>query len=206
MRRWLPAFYLAAVALLAHSAASAAVPSPSNSQVAACLSVCPTGDLNIPVVVRDFANNPINGSTVVLDFSACPGFVHCPPTANDRYRIDDGAKTVSAVTDMSGRVDFNIRMGGTCPSNLVRVFADGVLLASRSLASPDQDANLVVNAADTVIVRSKMGSSDPTADLDCNGVVSEVDYGIAEAHLQHACDLPTSLRRMSWRRLKIIYR
>src|SRR5207245_11505392 len=58
-------------------AAAAAVPDPTRSTVAPCFATCPAGDLAFSAVVRDFAGNDIAGSSVVIDFSACPAVNIC---------------------------------------------------------------------------------------------------------------------------------
>jgi hypothetical protein len=205
MESLLPAFCFAATLVLATPPALN-VPDPARSDVPACLTFCPTGDMNVHIVVRDFNGNTVANCPVVLDFSGCPAFSRCAPTARDPYRIDDANKTVSWVTNAIGVVDFPVRMGGTCPDGGVRVTACGVLLRLCSLASPDQDGSLVVDDADTTIAGAKRNSSDPTADFDCDGVVSDADVAVVEAHRRHACDLPTFGRRTNWGRLKIRYR
>ena len=68
---------IAAFALVA-SAARAAIPSPANSSEDPCIRVCPGGDMNYHIVVRDAANNPVAGASIVMDFCSCPGVVFCP--------------------------------------------------------------------------------------------------------------------------------
>jgi len=170
MRRWIPALVLCLSSLA--PLAEAAVPSPANSSVAPCLIVCPQGDVPFVVVVRDFAANPVANSTVVIDFNSCPTVTLCPSRPSDPYTIV--GSQVIAVTNAQGRVEFPIRAGGVCgtPST---IRADGVQLATRPTASFDQDGNLLVDPADLTIVGNKVGTSDPTADFDCDGTVTEAD-------------------------------
>jgi len=187
--------------------AASGVPSPSNSTVPFCLLGCPAGDMVITIVVRDLANNPVTNSTVVLDFSACPAFTLCPVEPTDPYIYDAPSRTVRAFTDASGTVRFPLRAGGVCgTANGVRVFADGVFLAGRTFASPDQNGDLFVNAVDQGIASAKLGFADPTADFDCDGGVTAADLGVVAAHLSHGCSGPTPTRAKSWGSVKIIYR
>ena len=59
----------ALVCLFAFPAAGfSAVPSPTTSSVDVSIPTSPDGTLDFNVTVRDLANNPIQGSTVMVDF------------------------------------------------------------------------------------------------------------------------------------------
>jgi hypothetical protein len=169
------------------------------------LVLCPAGDLQFHVVVRDLGSTPVPNSFVILDFSACPTFAHCaslpPPLI-----VNEAARTIGSLTDASGALTLAIPMGGICPGSGVRVFADGVLLATRSLASPDRDGNLSVDAADQAAIQALVGTSDPTADFNCDGTVTAADVDVVNQHLGHACVIPTPARPRSWGGFKLIYR
>jgi hypothetical protein len=198
---------LCSTLFLLPAVARSGVPSPGNSTVPQCLLGCPAGDFIITIVVRDLASNPVVNSTVLLDFSACPAFTICTPESTDPYIYDAGTRTVRAVTDASGTVRFPLRAGGVCgTANGVSVFADGVYLAGRTFASPDQNGDLFVNAVDQGIAGAKLGAADPTADFDCDGTVTAADLGVVDAHLAHGCSGPTPTRARSWGSVKIIYR
>ena len=206
MRPW-----LLALALIAASstvcAAGFSVPSPANSTVDPCLVVCPAGEIAFHVVVRDLNNLPLINSVVAIDFCGCPGVALCPASTTDPY-LHLNACQIAMVTDIQGRVDIGIRAGGGCSSLGARVFADGVLLAQRNVASPDQDGNLMVLLPDLQLADSKRGSTDPTADFDCDGLVEDADVDFVVPHGKHACPPtdPTSVTRPTWGRLKTIYR
>ena len=192
------AFYfipLAQLALVIATHASSGVPSPFNSTAPSCMQVCPYGDLAYTVVVRDLANNPVTSSQVLLDFSNCTAFHLCPPPAPQTY---------SQVTDAQGVTTFHVKGGGGC-ANGVRVYADGVLLASPSVASPDQDGNLFVSGPDQVALAAKT-ATDPTADLNCDGTHDVADDTVIAAHMGHFCDGVIPVAPRSWGHLKVIYR
>lgn len=202
--RPLPTFLCAALCVVYAATAHAAVPSPANSFVDPCLRICPAGDMKIHVVVRDFANNPVAFSTVTLQLCLCPGVVLCPPGPNDGYTMS--GCTVQAVTNATGVLDLGLRAGGLCADSIL-VFADGVLIALRNaIASPDQDGNLTVNAVDNGILGGKLGSSDPTGDLNCSQLVEAGDTGILLAHGGHSCQAVVPIRPGSWGTIKIHYR
>lgn len=210
MRRWL-APLLCALALAAMASRSAAaVPSPTNSSTPACLAPCPMGDASFLVVVRDLANNPVGGSTVVIDLSQCPGAFICDGLGSDPYITDKPNRMLHATTDASGTIEFHPRLGGTGAPGSVRVYADGVLLHAYALASPDQSGNgLVVSIIDPddAIFAAKLGTSDPTADFDCDGTVNLTDQQYFFSHHSHSCvGFVDPAKRGTWGSLKAHYR
>jgi hypothetical protein len=181
------------------------LPSAATSSVDPCLVFCPVSDIAFHVVVRDLANNTVANSVVKLDFTACPSFTHCLGVPSPLV-VSDVNRTVSMVADRFGAAVFSMPMGGICPGSAVRIFADNVLLATRSLASPDRDGNLFPDLTDEAAIQGLVGSSDPTADFDCNGIVDAADVGIATQHRFHACPLVVPAAPRSWGALKIRYR
>ena len=193
MRARLLLLLLLGATLMGVPSANAAVPSPATSHVDPCLVICPNGDFAFHVIVRDAANNPVGGSSVVINFCNCPGVHLC-----------SGPCDLLATSDATGAVTFQIKGGGICSA--ATVSADGVILAIRAVASPDQDGDLSVSAADIGIVNGKVGSADPTADFDCDGSVTAADVGIATAHGSHVCQGPVPTEPRSWGGLKAFYR
>jgi hypothetical protein len=184
------------LALLSAPSANAAVPDPLRSQVDPCLVVCPAGDFTFHVVVRDVANVPIAGATVVVNLCNCPSVHLC-----------SGPCDVLATSDAAGNAFFQIKGGGICPGGVASVTADGVLLASRTVASPDQDGDLSVTSADIAIISGKLLLPyDPGADLDCDGTVSNADVSIASSHSSHNCQGVVPTEGQSWGKVKAIYR
>lgn len=176
------------------SPAVAAVPDPGHSAMDACLIVCPNGDFAFHVKVRDIAGNPIGNSAVAINLCNCGSVIVCPGVSC----------VVQAVTNVAGDATFNIKAGGVCTSSAV-ITADGVVLGSRVVASPDQNGDLFVDAADVAIAVGKIGFADPTADLDCDGVVTPADVTIIGAHQEHNCS-PVPTATQSWGHVKAIYR
>jgi hypothetical protein len=202
--------FLAVSSLLTAAHAIAGAPSPANSSVPPCLAVCPLGDMTFKVVARDAANNPLNGATVVLDFSSCAGVYLCPPIPSDPYVLNLTARTVRMFSNVEGWVVFPVRAGGVCPGSAMKVYANGVLLATRSVASPDQNGNGVcvsIVDADDALFAAKLGTADPTADFNCDGVVDISDQLIFGSHHSHSCDgFVDATRRSSWGSVKVHYR
>jgi len=165
------------------------------------------------VVVRDLAGIPIAGSNVMIDLCIpipegrqCPSVVFCPPEPNDGYVLQNCLITTTA--DAAGVADYHLRAGGTCQGASIRVFADGVVLATRnSIASPDQNGDLTVNAVDNGILAAKLlGPYDPTADLNCSGALEIGDPDVLLAHAGHSCLAVVPNSPKSWGSMKVIYR
>ncbi|MEQ1832256.1 MAG: hypothetical protein ABL977_04310 [Candidatus Eisenbacteria bacterium] len=207
MRAWLLVVGLMTAIALSAEPVRAGVPSAAFSYVDPCMVLCPNGDLPFTVIVRDLANNNLNGVSVVLDFSASPGTFICPAVPGDPYLVNPLAMTLRMFTGADGRVTFPARVGGTGPD--VKVFANGVLIAVRALASPDQDGNGIVDPGiDGALFAAKLGHFDPTADYDCSVTNNDAaDQAIQTAHRNHACSgivVPT--RTTTWGTLKLHYR
>jgi hypothetical protein len=208
-RRLVPAPLLAALGILLSATAHAGPPSAANSFVDACLRVCPAGDMNFHVLVRDASNNPVAGSTVMINVSCMPETsTICPPPvppATDPYTFVPPS-SILMLTNAAGVADFPIRAGGVC-GGPVNIYADGVLLATRTgVVSPDQDGSFVVDTTDVAILASKLGTSDPTGDLDCSGIVDFGDPNLLVAHDGHTCLAVVPNRPKSWGSVKVIYR
>ena len=212
MNRFVTTLAIASALAAAGAApALANVPSAANSTVPACMALCPMGDMHFVVTVRDIANNPIAGALVILDFSGCPNAFICPQRPNDPYTIDVVARSLRMFSDASGKVDFPARIGGTGPAGCANVFANGVLLKSYALASPDQNGNgLAVGIVDVdpALFAAKLGTVDPTADFDCSGgPVDAADQLIFFQHLSQSCDgFVDAIGRRTWGSLKQHYR
>ncbi len=182
------------------------IPVPENSTVPPCLVACPGGDITYTVVVRDIASNPVVGCDVRLSFGACPTFRMCPECCTGLV-IDWQNRNVTAVSDVNGVAHFPLEMGGTCPGATVGAYACNVYLGSAQLASPDQDGNHGVDGVDATIVFSLLGTTNPGADFDCDGVVTQADLDWLNInHLGHHCSDYTPTRATTWGTVKIIYR
>jgi|KBSSwiStaDraftv2_1062776.scaffolds.fasta_scaffold436449_2 hypothetical protein len=205
----------AALAATLPSPAIAGVPSATNSTLPACMVLCPMGDMPFSVTVRDLANNPLNGASVVIsfDFGACENSVFiCEQLPSDPYLVNAPALTIRMFTDANGNVTFPARVGGTAPAGCVGVFANGVLLRTYALASPDQNGNgmtaNLLDPGDFALFAAKLGTADPTADLDCDGgLVDADDQVIYSIHAAHSCvGYVDAVSRKSWGSLKLHYR
>lgn len=185
---------LLAVATLATPvfAATDKLPSPGNCTVPRILRLVgrdaagtadPIGEFDL--VIRDIANIPKSGAQVVLDFSASPGAEICTdqsPTGGTNCAAKDVVQ--NGVTGFDGIARF--RVVGWCNhaqapavGATLRVFADGVILATVPVAAFDQDGD-GVGAPDLSHWLDDFFHA-PTAarsDLDGDGAVTATDLSL----------------------------
>lgn len=187
---------LSACGMLVAAAAFAGVPSPGNSTLPSPAFFTMVGHASgVPdvagtftITVRDLANNPINGSAVVLDFASAADLV----PASDQ--LDAGASTVNCVgktvrkfTDPTGAVVFTVvgatnNTGASAGAGLggCKVYADGVLLGSMTVASLDQDGGGGTGANDLSLWLTDTGSLGyfGRSDYDYSGDLGANDLSV----------------------------
>lgn len=194
--------------LLAGAPAGAGPPFLWQSWVDPTLVACPAGDSTFLVV--PWRLGPMVGCRVTLDFTGCNAAQFPPPDGTEGYSwFGSWPQSRDAVvfSDAQGRAEFRLRAGGTCPPGSVHVYADGEQFGDRSLASFDQDGDLGVGQEDLAIAMAKLGTSDPTADFDGDGVVTQADLDILRTHLgHHAPGMITPVASSTWGTLKLLYR
>ena len=144
---------------------------------------------------------------MTIDLTACPGLALCP-TQQPGVTYDPQAHRLSMLTDANGVADFRLKMGGVCSAG-VGVSVCGIMLGYPPIpvASPDQNADLLVSAVDVVIANGLLGSHNPGADFDCDGTVTEGDLAwMADLHGGHSCDNTVPGQTATWGSVKILYR
>lgn len=157
---------------------------PSMSYEDPCLIACPAGDSVFMMVVRNSAGVPWLYDDARLVFCDCPEFA-LAPGAHDYSRALSGCEIFKypASDGGDGTVRFAVAGGGVCDD--VGVFVAGIPFSARAVASPDHDGDWLVTPSDLARIQSKVGTTDRTADFDCDGVVTPADYSIAAGHLGH---------------------
>lgn len=196
-----------AVLVLGAATAFADVPSAEWSVVDPCLVFCPAGDDTFHVLVRKILGRPYAQPIVVIDYNDCSNLRVCPPLGDEPYIHQEQNHVIRMTGDNQGNTHLPVRAGGGCAANTIRIYADGVQLATRAFASPDQSGDGVVDGRDLTLLQLRIGSPDPSADLDCDGVVTPADASILLAHSGHSCGGgATSSPAPSWGRVKQIYR
>jgi len=181
---------LTAAGLFIASAAMAGVPSATNSSTPSCIRL--VGALGgVPdnaagqftVIVRDLANNPLNGASVVIDLSGCLDIKMCNDQLDVNALVNCGAKTTRKFTDALGSVTFTVlggSNGGGNASTLLgggRIFANGTLIQSPTLSAFDLDGAGGVGANDLSAWLGDFGSGQPfgRSDFDCTGTIGAND-------------------------------
>jgi hypothetical protein len=188
---------LTAAGLLAASAAMAGVPSAANSNVPSCVSLVgsaagvPDALGTFTVTVRDLANNPLSGASVVVDLSACLELSLCNDQLDANALVNCASKTTRKFTDGLGQVTFTVLGGGTFipvpppgfakPASTFigggRIFANGTLIGSPTVAAYNLDGQLGVAGGDLAVFLTDFASGQPygRSDFDCNGAIGGGD-------------------------------
>ncbi len=181
---------LTVAGLLVASAAMAGVPSAGNSTTPACVtlvgSVAGVPDAaagQFTVIVRDLANNPLNGASVVIDFSNIDDLAICDDQLDVNALVNCAAKTTRKFTDVTGSVTFTVLGGGSGSAlppalqNGGRIYANGTLIGSPTVPAYDLDGASGVGANDLSFWLTIFGGGQPVgaADYDCSGVVGAND-------------------------------
>ena len=190
-------------ALLFTDPALAGPPLPGESWADPCIALCPKGDLTFHLY--GFRNgHPVQAWPVQVDFCGAPGVRLAPTTGSEPYQIALGCR-VSVLTGEDGIGVFAIKAGGVSRDVRVEVTSPLLLAVRTAVVSPDQNGDLQVDLSDVTLAEAKLGSADPTADLDCDGAVTAADLTMLRAHLGHAAG-PTAVQRGSWVGIKGLYR
>lgn len=181
--------------------------SAAHSIIPARLIVCPAGDSEFSVEMRDINNLPTPGNEFQLRFWGCPD-VHFPPVlGNEGYQLKPNSEApdfVETYLDGWGRATLRIRAGGTCPA--LWLLVGSMQLVTRAVASHDQDGNLGVGSNDLALAEAKLGGADPTADFNGDGSVTAADLDILRGHLgHHAPGMATPVTSRSWGAIKLLY-
>ena len=201
---------LTAAGLLAASAAMAGVPSAANSTVPACISLVGSA-AGVPdvlgtfsITVRDLANNPLSGASVVIDLSNCTELAICEDQLDANALVTCGAKTTRKFTDGLGQVTFIVLGGGNglAASTLLgggRVFANGTLIGSPTVAAYNLDGQLNVGGSDLALFLGDFASGQNygRSDFDCSANIGGGDLsfwlaGFSAGGSQSFCPTPNS--------------
>lgn len=189
---------IAAMVLLA-GAAYAGVPCAGTSTVVAtpdCGAYCPASDMDtvtVTVCVRDCYGTPLPGVWVVVDPIIVPGVgdpghCFCPGEAPDSCLTDIAGCCFVTFSDFGG-CNTKSGDGGDCGLEFSAV-SEGVELGPSNritTASPDADANCIVNLQDFIFFAGVYLGDECCADYDCNGVVNLQDFIAFAGHYLHAC-------------------
>jgi hypothetical protein len=183
---------LTAAGMLIASAAMAGVPSAANSTTPSCITLvgslagAPDAAGTFTVIVRDLANNPLNGASVVIDVSNCLDIAICDDQLDANATVNCGAKTTRKFTNALGSVTFIVlggSNGGGNASTLLnggRIFANGTLIQSPTVSAFDLDNAGGVGANDLSAWFGDFGSAQNygRSDYDCSGTIGANDLSL----------------------------
>jgi len=194
--------------LLGATVAMAGVPSPGNSTsptrinlvgFAGSLADSGTGGLigntitKVQVIVRDLANNPVAGSTVVFDFSSCVTSAGKDVKVSDTQHYQGLAvacatKRVTGFSDATGTATFVIEGGGAAGATAHtvgcgKIYADNVLLTPGGIGVGmyNLDGLGAVGGADLSLFAADAFSATPNedrSDYDGSGTVGGGDLSL----------------------------
>lgn len=204
----LPRHFLVAVLAMAVACPAVAWAGPAFpwwSTVDPRLVLCPAVDVAFHVVPRRI-DTPVAGAMLNVVFCDASGWAFDAARQPPEILFPGSACAPIVFADASGLATFALKAGGATTDSTVALYVDGIPFGRRFLTSPDQNGDLLVNAADEAILASKLGSADLSADFDADGSVTEADRAFVRSHLGHAAELPTAAASGSWGRLKIRYR
>jgi hypothetical protein len=181
---------LAVTTPLAAPAALAGLPSAGNDTAPACISLVGSNGAvpatawgQFTVVIRDLANNPVAGASVVVDFSSCFDIAICADQMDPNATVNCAAKTVRKFTGVDGSVRFTIlgssNGSGSAPTllNGGRIFSNGQLVQSPTVSTFDLDGSSGVGANDLSVWLTDFGTGQPygRSDYDCSGGIGAND-------------------------------
>jgi len=163
-----------------------------NSTTPACISlVGSTGSIadaggDFLVVVRDLANNPLAGASVVIDLSGAPDLAICADQLDPAATVDCVQKTVRKTTATDGSVHFTVLGGSNGAGNAAsllgagKIYANGTLIQSPTVSAFDLDGSGGVGANDLSAWLGDFGSGQPygRSDYDCSGNVGANDLSL----------------------------
>ena len=183
---------LTAAGLLAASAAMAGVPSPANSTTPLCISLvgslagAPDAAGSFNIVVRDLANNPLNGASVVIDLSGCGDLSICDDQLDANALVNCGAKTTRKFTNALGQVSFIVLGGSNGGGNATsllgagRIYANGTQIQAPTVSAFDLDGAGGVGANDLSAWLTDFGSGSNfgRSDYDCSNNIGANDLSL----------------------------
>ncbi len=185
------AMLLSVLGLLVAGAAFASVPNPANSTIPVGITLVgttagvadPYGQFT--VTVRDFSNNLIPNSSVILDFSANTPDIKIQSTQPFAgLTTDCTTKTVRALTNASGVATFRIVGSSIGPvtSGFTKgtVLADGVVLGHTEVAALDLDGVGGAGANDLSVWTAYFLATQAAGagDYDYNGSLGANDLSV----------------------------
>ncbi len=137
------------------------------------------------VIVRDLANNPVVGSSVLIDFSSAPEVHLASDQLDAAMQTNCTQHFVRKSTDNAGRAVFTLMGHGgntsLAPGPLrATVYADGVVLGTPLVAVLDVDGVSGTGANDVALFLDTFALTEPPGcfDYDGSGFVGANDLAV----------------------------
>ena len=140
------------------------------------------------VVVRDIANIPTNGASVVLDLSGCTDLALCSDQLDPAASVSCAGKTTRKFTAITGSVSFTVLGGSNGSGNATtllagaRIYANGISIGSPTVSALDLDGSLGVGINDLSVWLSDYGTPDNPpfgrSDFDGSGGIGINDLSV----------------------------
>src|SRR5262245_58262304 len=143
-----------------------------------------TGEFTI--VGRGLTNIPAAGASIVIDLSNCADLALCADEMDANALVNCAAKTVLKIANAQGEVTFTL-LGhsngtghATSPAGAGRIFGNGVLMRTPTIASFDLDGTSGVGAGDLSTWLADFGSGQAfgRSDFDGNGGIDANDLSL----------------------------
>ena len=197
---WPPRAWVLSLLLLSFCIAGpvwAGIPDPSNSECDTCLVVSPDGGYLYRITLRDDANVPVDGASVIVDFSNIPGINLCTESDPDMDR------RVVGMTDALGVVEFYIR-GGGMDATWVTITSQLQTICLAHARSPDLDGSLTIDGTDQSIHQG-LAANALAGDYNCDGVTDGADLVQLQARFNNNCST-VAIENRTWGKVKSMYR
>lgn len=145
------------------------------------------------ITIRDFAGNPVAGSSVAIDFGDCYPDIHICSVQADKgvyCYCTGGSHMLMGATDMSGTVSMRLVGGATNSGShsvgagydCAKVYADGVYLRSVNVAAFDENGSGGVGPADVAQWFQDVFDAQNTyrsrSDFDCSQTITPADLAM----------------------------
>ena len=127
------------------------------------------------VIVRDLANNPVPGASVVVDLSALSDLKLCSAQSAPGVLLDCANQRVSAIADAEGKVRVTL-LGGSNGAGqagstvqVALIYANGTLIGTPPVSAYDLDGSAGLGGGDMSVFLGDFGSGIDWSRSDFDG-------------------------------------
>ncbi|UCD20255.1 MAG: hypothetical protein JSU64_03710 [candidate division WOR-3 bacterium] len=176
-----------------------------------CYLACPSGDASFCFCIK-YNDEPLqlHTSQVYMKIECLNGSLHvCTGETLDKaaYLRQD---TCIVDPGCGGEYCWYFQIGGCCLEALLSLhLKDDPTPFYQELVvikTPDVSGDGLVDLVDMTLLLDEMGGSSTCYDLNCDGIVDELDLEIVDLHFNHYCEQMVDTEESSWGLIKSIYR